>query len=751
MFSIFARSIAAKVALAFSFVVVTLVTSYIVMAERLDTIGEAMDNITEINSYTTSIIRINKDIIEIQRDVSVYSLSGSDAVFEKINENFSDIKKRLDNLSDRKNLKDEEQQQYIDALSILVFQLGDNLKILSSLYKSREQLIGVVLEEIYQSAVKELSILEEKASNIEDKLRFVEETNKWHTLHRNAWLFLSKKDYKRKKEVDIIFREMASSRLLNNADASLKLNALLNDYQQSFVKSVQINRNYFNLVNVVMAGDAIEFGALANMLMNRSQSRLKEIKNKSNAVIFDTESILNILSIAIIVYLFLLAYFFHVHISKAITRLTASFSRFLSGDLSAPICHTHRKDEIGVLAQAASRFRDMSKDLDKQKQAAEHTSKVKSEFLANMSHEIRTPMNGILGMASQLSHTQLAEPQKEMLDIITSSGESLLVIINDILDLSKIEADKIELEKRPVSLTDLLKNIEPLFKGQAAKKGIKLSVQASSKDENILFMADETRIKQILINLVGNAIKFTNAGEVVLTAQVRMETDKIITLLFSVTDTGIGIEAGNVDKLFDAFSQADTSITRKFGGTGLGLTITSKLLQLMGSKLEVESEVEKGSRFFFEIKAERCSSEKNNLQNEVDFSQSEAGDYSGLNILIAEDNKTNQIVIRGFLNKLKVGSITVAEDGEQAINFCKNQAFDLIFMDMQMPNIDGLQATVEIKRLENYRIVPIVALTANVLEDDKKRCLDAGMCDFVGKPVNLLQLDKILEKWSSST
>lgn len=744
--SFIARSIAAKVAVAFSLVIITLVVIYIIMAQRLDTIGKSIDNVTEISSYSTSVIRINKDIIEMQRDVSVYSSSGSDAVFAKINDSFQDIENRVDALLEVDT--SEKERQYIESLSKLVAQIGDNLNGLSSLYKSRSMLIDVVLEDTYQSAIQQLSELEQNSANVEARLEIVELMNRWHLLHRDAGLFLSKKDYQKRKAVNAALQTLSSIQLTSQREASDTLQSLAREYQSAFVKSVQVNRNYFNLVNVVMAGNTIEFGNLANRLREQSLARLQDIKNLAQESISTTQTILNLLGSAIILYLIFLACFFHLYITKAITRLTLSFSRFLKGDLSAPIQHTHRGDEIGVLAQAASRFRDMSKDLEIQKQAAEHTSRVKSEFLANMSHEIRTPMNGILGMTTQLSYTNLDKDQKEMLDIIASSGESLLVIINDILDLSKIDADKIELEERPVILSTLLNNIEQLFKSQASAKGIQLSAQVLPIDQKVVFIGDETRLKQILMNLVGNAIKFTGQGHVALNVEIKANNHDTLTLLFSVTDSGIGIEPENIEKLFDAFSQADTSITRKFGGTGLGLTITSKLLSLMGSELKADSEVNKGSRFYFEIDVKPHSLEKNAKVHASDANIIEGVDYSGLNVLIAEDNETNQIVIRGFLSKLKVGSITVAENGEQAVELCEEQLFDLVFMDMQMPVKDGLQATLEIKAMEKYHQVPIVALTANVLDEDKKRCADVGMCDFVSKPVDINQLASTLDKWS---
>lgn len=747
MSTIIARSIAAKIALAFSFVVVTLIASYVVMGKRLDAIAVAMENVTEISNYSTSVIRINKDIIEMQRDVSVYSLSGSDAVYEKIKENFHNIQQRLNTFPDA-NLSTEE-RRYIKELTQLVAKMGINLSALSPLYKSREEMIDRVLEGIYQSAILELEILVDNASTAESQLKIVEESNDWHTLHRSAWLFLTKKDYSKKQKVSALIRQLSLSNLEVDADATLRLQNLVHEYQTSFAKSVQINRNYLNLANVVMAGDANEFGILANQLRELSQKRLQTIKEEGFDSILTTENLLNILSISIVFYLFFLVLFFHVHITQAIVQLTHSFSRFLVGDLSAPINHANRRDEIGVLAQAASRFRDVSKDLEKEKKAAEHTSKVKSEFLANMSHEIRTPMNGILGMTSQLLETNLTVKQKDMLNIISSSGQSLLVIINDILDLSKIEADRIEFENQPIDLSLLCKDLEFLFKGQTTTKGIDFSVQILPEDERGVFLGDETRIKQILMNLLGNAIKFTDNGGVTLLVQVTTNEDDKLRLSFAVSDSGIGIDQANLNTLFEAFTQADTSITRKFGGTGLGLTITTKLLNLMGTELKVESEVGKGSKFYFEIHADKGWIEPAAILEAASSEQREKVDFSSLNILVAEDNKTNQVVIKGFLKKLNVGTVVVAEDGEQALKLCEKFAFDLIFMDMQMPVKDGLQATLEIKQLENYHNVPIVALTANVFDEDKVRCAEAGMCDFLSKPVNVQDLEHTLTTWTS--
>lgn len=714
------------------------------MVQRLDTIEESISNVANISNYSNSTVGINKDIVEMQRDISVYSISGSRAVFEKINENHSDIKSRLLSLKVSDSISEEEEDN-IKKLSELVDKIGANLTVLPSIYRERQEMLNVVLESVYQSAIKSLAVLRSNTKDPVAKLEILEVSNDWHALHRSAWLFLSRKDYAKKREVASILSgiSMKSQRF----DESNYLNNLVKKYQASFAKTVQVNRNYLNLVNIVIAGDVNEFGILSNSLRELSFERLKNIKKVSDDSVSITRTTLNILSFAIIFYLLLLAWFFHAHITKAISRLTDSFSRFLSGDLSATVPHSKRTDEIGVLAQAASRFRDMSIDLEKEKKAAEHTSKVKSEFLANMSHEIRTPMNGVLGMATNLQDTELTIKQKEMLDIIISSGKSLLVVINDILDLSKIEADKIYLESSPIDLNNLFYNLEILFKKQVSDKDINFYIDVIYTGDSVEFIGDETRIKQILINLIGNAVKFTEKGEVVVKAHVNEENNGKVKINFSVVDTGIGIESTYLDSLFDAFSQADTSITRKFGGTGLGLTITSKLLGLMGSKLNVESELGKGSKFSFEIDSNLCFQEES-VHNKINADEKIKLDFSRLNVLVAEDNKTNQVVIRALLSKLNVGSITLVENGEEAVNQCIHEEFDLIFMDMQMPVIDGLQATLQIKAMRQYRNIPIIALTANVFEEDKKKCSEVGMCDFIGKPIDIDQLEEVLNRWS---
>lgn len=565
-------------------------------------------------------------------------------------------------------------------------------------------------------------------------------------LHHDAYQFLTKKDYERRAAVDNSLNTLSKN--FSNISEFEKIKNLVGSYRDTFSKSVQANRNYLSLVNVVMAGDAIEFSILANSLREDSLTQLKQIKRDAQTIVSMTESTLNLLALMVAIYIVSLSVFFHLQITRAIKRLTNSFIHFLDGDLEAPIYDIKRRDEIGILAKAANKFRELSKDLSEAKQSAEKTTKVKSEFLANMSHEIRTPMNGILGMARQLSRTTLTPEQNKMLHLIKSSGASLLVIINDILDLSKIEASKIELESEPVDLSYLLEELKHLFQEQANSKNIQLYISTSPEVEKLAFLADETRLKQVLINLLGNAVKFTEQGSVSLTVNIQEIGLDEVKLTFNVSDTGIGIASEHLSTLFEAFSQADTSITRRFGGTGLGLTISNKLLDLMEAPLQVESVLGEGSHFYFNLKTKLTLPSVDSEHEDVILpTPHEDIDLSNINALVVEDNDINQIVIEAMLIEFNITSINIANNGLEAVEQCELGVFDIIFMDMQMPVLDGPQASVKIREFSAFKHTPIIALTANVLSADKKRCFDAGMDDYIAKPLEYDALKSILLKW----
>ncbi|UQB43414.1 response regulator [Thiomicrospira microaerophila] len=365
---------------------------------------------------------------------------------------------------------------------------------------------------------------------------------------------------------------------------------------------------------------------------------------------------------------------------------------------------------------------------------AEAASHAKSAFLANMSHEIRTPLNGILGLSELAQDETDANKRKTLLQKTHRSAEMLLVILNDILDLSKIEAGKLTLEQKPFSGRELVRPLADLFGPMVRKKGLRLKLDIHL-DSSLEFCSDEARIRQVLMNLLGNALKFTEQGEVVLKIEQTLLDDQQAWLSFSVSDTGIGLNAEQQARLFQPFSQADESITRKFGGTGLGLVISQRLVQALGAKkIELVSSPGQGATFSFQF-ACRWQKKSDVLGGQdliTDQNVPEAKFFSG-KVLLVEDNEINQLVAQAQLEKLGL-EVVLASDGQQAVELAQQQTFDMIFMDIQMPVLDGYQATLAIRQFDQE--TPIVALTAAAMVEDRQKALVAGMQEHLAKPVD---------------
>lgn len=735
---------------------------------------------------TNLMLKVDKNISDLQRYILAYSNTEKGFSSDQLRNIQKQLSKDIAQLIATADAEDDVYRSQLEQLKKTTDSFSERIDSLEKERAFRDVLVNQVLLTSFDRIdikLDELFLLTEKSGNYVIKKSIWNIHNAVAKAESLSSRYFVKREFKLRRDVEALLSEAVSQ--LKRLATPLKSEGqfhiaqdikALEETRTQFTQAVQADRNYLFLVNVVIAGETAELNSVSETLKAAKLEKQSKLVSATEQNIEWLQLVELLISLAGALVAVIIALLMATTLSKSLLSITQTFSRLVSGENVAEIPGMERRDEIGKLAQAANIFREtnvktqellahserLADDLTQREKAlelavdrAQEANLAKSQFLANMSHELRTPMNAILGMLSLLKNTALNVRQTDYVTKTESAARSLLSLLNDILDISKAEAGKIDLDPIPFSLDTLIADLNTLLSASLGEKSIGLQFVV---DENVprYLRGDPYRLRQILINLGGNAIKFTEQGGVVIAITKELSSDNNL-LAFSVKDTGIGIARESQEKIFSSFTQAESSTTRRFGGTGLGLAISQKLVELMGGELKLESELGKGSCFYFSINLPVLTTDEiAELEAKLNADKLAQGTnrLAGLRILLVEDNLTNQQIAAELL-EAEGAKITIANHGQEAIdilsaNLRENNVtnIDLILMDLQMPIMDGITATKEIRNRLKLVETPIIAMTANAMNSDREACLSVRMNDHVGKPFDINNLVAVIRRYA---